>query len=149
MNADLLHFLQSQRLLVLATQGDTPWVANLYYGADEHGNIYFVSGTETKHSNHIADSSTVAFSIAWFDTENYTNRKAIQGLGSCRIAKGAEIETGIALHNTHFPTFADRITVDYILDDANASQVWIIEPTYMKFWNDELYGINGHKEYTF
>lgn len=146
----LLSFLKSQKLLIIATAGNEPWVTNVFYGIDSDFKLYFISSQETKHSQQILEKPTIAFSVAWYHPNNHKDRKAIQGKGMCRIAKNdEEIEKGILLHNTNFPEFADRITVEWAKNASNVYKVWVIEPTYIKFWNDELYGDDETEEFTF
>ena len=125
------------------------WLANVYIGTDEKGLIYFISPEDTKHSRMILKNPQVAFSIAWFDPINHKNRKAVQGLGVCRIAENKnEIEVGIKLHNQNFPEFKERITVDWIHTNKLGSKVWVLKPTYMKYWDDEIYGDDESEEFT-
>ncbi len=147
----LLEFLKSQKLLVLATNGsDGVWAANVYYGIDSDFKIYFVSRKSAKHSSHILQNPNVAFSICWFDSSNHKNRKAVQGLGVCRLAETEEeIAKGVQLHNANFPEFAEKITVEWIRTNDYESCVWVLNPSYMKYWNDELYGEDGSKEFKF
>jgi len=147
---NLLEFLKSQRLIVLASGSETPWVSNIFYGIDNNFKIYFISGEETKHGQQILENSRIAFSIAWFNVKNHEDRKAVQGTGICRIADGdEEINKGVELHNLHFPEFAEQITVDWIKNDKNKFHVWVVEPDYMKYWNDELYGDEETEEFSF
>jgi uncharacterized protein YhbP (UPF0306 family) len=146
----LLDFLQSQKLLIIATASMEPWICNVFYGIDDKFKFYFISGKETKHSRHILNNSIIAFSVAWYNPNDHTDRKAVQGKGLCRPAKNdQEIEKGVQLHNKNFPEFAGRITADWIKDTSHDSQVWVVEPRYIKFWNDELYGDEETKEFTF
>lgn len=146
---NLLDFLKSQGLLVIASHdsGDI-WIANVYYGIDDDFKIYFVSPEDAKHSQQILKNPKVAFSVAWFDPSNHKNRKAVQGLGICRPAKNdGEIEIGVQLHNRNFPEFKERITIDWVHTNEFKSRVWVIDPTYIKHWNDELYGEGEIKEF--
>lgn len=146
----LLAFLRSQRLMVLASQGEEVWISNVYYGVTEDFTFYFISSKVTKHSEQILKNPKVAFSIVWFDPQNHKDRKAVQGSGVCRLASSEEgVETGVRLHNELFPEFKERITVDWITSESNESQVWILKPSYMKFWNDQLYGEQETEEFHF
>lgn len=145
---ELKTFLDSQRLLVIASFDKEPWITNVFYGADENGKLYFVSNEKTRHSQHILNNPNIVFSIAWFNENDHMDRKAIQGKGTCTVAtKQEEIEKGIRLHNTNFPQFAKSITVNYIMSEENTVRVWIVTPTYIKHWDDKLYGIDGTKEF--
>ncbi len=148
---DLFSFLSSQRLCVVATHAwDEIRTSNVFYGIDESYTFYFISNEETKHSKHILQNPSVAFSIARYDPTNHMDRKSVQCSWSCKKATTLDqITTWVTLHNTHYPEFAERITVDWALSEENKSHVWTITPTYIKFWNDELYWINGTEEFTF
>lgn len=146
-----LAFIKNQKLMVIASSDEKDvWVANVYFGVDEKPIIYFVSPKNTKHSKMILKNQNIAFSIAWFDTKNHKNRKAVQGLGVCRPAKNEEeIKAGVKLHNQNFPEFKDKITVEWIHNNEWGSKVWVLKPSYMKYWDDEIYGENESKEFLF
>jgi len=137
--------------LVIASQdkGDL-WIANVYFGIDDDFKIYFISSDQAKHSKQILNNPKIAFSIPWYDEANHKNRKAVQGLGMCRIADTEqEIQKGVALHNQNYPEFANRITVDWLKTNEYESHVWVIEPSYMKHWNDDVYGDDEYEEFNF
>ena len=146
-----LEFIKGQKLVVVATHNEHgPWVANVYYGVNEKGVLYFISREGAKHSQMILKDPNVAFSICWFDLSNHKNRKAIQGLGVCRMAENEEeIKIGVSLHNQNFPEFKERITIDWIHANEFAAKIWVIIPTYMKYWDDELYGDDESVEFAF
>ena len=145
-----LHFIKSQRLMVIASHDEKDlWVANVYFGIDEKGAIYFISPEDTKHSKMILKNPKIAFSIAWFDSTNHKNRKAVQGLGICCPAENEEeIAIGVKLHNQNFPEFKERITINWIRTNEWGSKVWVLKPTYMKYWDDEIYGDDESEEFT-
>ena len=145
----LYRFLKEQKLLTLATTDErgNPWTANLFYDVDESFTFYFVSSVEADHSKHLVQNSMVAFNVVWFDPSDHMNRKGVQGSGICRVAENEEIERGIKGHNERFPEFADRITVDWVTSNDNPAKVWVIESKRMKFWNDELFGVNGTQDW--
>lgn len=146
---ELLDFLESQRLLVIASQDEDLWISNVYYGVDEDLKFYFISNEETKHSKQIMKNPEVAFSVVWFNEKNHKDRKAIQGKGICRIATSdEEIKKGVKIHNHLYPAFAERIAVAWVKSNLNKSHVWVIEPNYIKHWDDSLYGEDGTKEFT-
>lgn len=133
-------FLSNQRMLSLATVGEQgPWSTTVYYGF-KNNKIYFISPQEAEHSQHIIANPTVSFAAAWHKENDHTDRKGIQGSGTCHLAKDDnDIITGVTLHNEYFPEFADRITPEWIKNPENKSGIWIITPTRIKYWDDELY----------
>lgn len=48
----------------LATYGDHPWIASVYYSYDTNLHLYFLSSPETLHARHITNEPQVAVSIA-------------------------------------------------------------------------------------
>jgi uncharacterized protein YhbP (UPF0306 family) len=147
----LLKFLQSQKALaVAATSNKDLWIANVFMGVNDEMTIYFISPEDTKHSQYILANPKVAFSTAWFNPQNHKDRKGIQGQGVCTLATTSEdVAEGVRLHNQNYPEFKKRITVDWVKTNEYKSRVWIIKPTLIKFWNDELYSSAESKEFTF
>lgn len=148
---ELTQFLKSQRLMTLATcTQNGPWVANVFYGVGKDLRLYFISSEVALHSISILKDAQVAFNIAWYEHHNHKNRKAIQGQGVCQIATDAhDISVGVQLHNSLYPEFSTRITVEWINNIDNKSHVWFIDPQYIKYWDDELYGATETKEFEF
>lgn len=147
----LIHFLQKQQALTLATSeaGET-WVANVYFGADDKGTMYFISPKDSKHSRMILANPRVAFGMAWFDPQNHKNRKGVQGVGECRVAKNpVEIAAGIKILYKNFPDLRDMLTVKWIANNAWGTKVWVLRPTFIKYWDDEVYGDDESEEFTF
>lgn len=146
----LLDFLKSQRAMVVASKGEDIWVTNIFYGVGDDLKIYFISGEDTKHSAQIEKDPNVAFSVVWFNGKNHKDRKGVQGQGICRLAESdEEITKGVQIHNKLYPVFAERIVVAWIKSKLNKSQVYVIEPSYIKYWDDELYGDEEDEEFRF
>lgn len=143
-------FLKTQELLTIAcSDSDEIWTANVYYGCDDNAVLYFISSKNTKHSKMILKNPKIAFNTVWFDKKDYANRKAVQGIGVCRVATTlADVAKGVALHNKRFPAFANKITGEWIKTNEFGSRVWTIIPEYIKYWDDELYGEDEFAEVT-
>lgn len=151
-NGDLAKFIKSQKLLVLSTvdENGQPWISNVYFSADDELNLFFVSPTDTKHSKHIAKNPHVAFSIPWYDEMNLANRKAIQGIGACkRITSAKETIRLLKNHYQYYPLWKDAITYKAMREKLIESRPYVIKPTHMKFWNDELYGEEKVEQFSF
>lgn len=147
----LMNFLKNQKLLALACHNEKEiWSANVYFAADNKGTLYFVSQKDAKHSTMILQNPNISFSVAWFDPMNNNNRKGVQGLGICRQAEGlSEITTGIALLYKNFPDLRSTLTIEWILTNAWGAKIWVVQPSYMKYWDDEEYKEEESKEFSF
>lgn len=149
----LQHFFGKQHLLTLATvdaSGKQPWLANMYFVADEELNLYFVSAKETNHSLHIAENDKVAFTTAWYDPDNLGDRKAIQGKGKCELMKNwGEIAKVLKLFHAKYPDWKEVINLQTIKEKLIESRPYKITPSYIKYWDDELLGEEGTEELHF
>ena len=146
----LLTFLESHKLLALASYDQEIWITNIFYGIDKDFKIYFISNEETKHSKQIMKNKEVAFSVAWFNEKDHKDRKGVQGQGTCRIATtDEEITKGVQIHNDRYPEFAERIVVKWVKSKLNKSHVYVIEPSYIKYWDDKLYGKEEWEKFKF
>lgn len=145
-----LQFIKSQQLMAIASRDEKDvWIANVYFGVDAKATLYFVSAKDATHSKMILKNPNVAFSVAWFDPSNHKNRKGIQGRGVCRPAKNpTEIATGIKLLYEKFPDLRDILTVKWIMTNAWGSKIWVLKPSSMKYWDDEVYGDDESEEFT-
>ena len=149
---DLLKFLQSQRVLILSTVDGNgkPWVSNVYFSTNDKLNLFFVSPTFTEHAKHLEENSEVAFSTVWFNPDNLADRKGVQGRGICeRIKNGKDIVSLLQNHYKYYPLWKDTVTHENMVNNIIQSRPYLIKPTYIKFWNDELYGEEGTEEFRF
>ncbi len=86
--------------------------------------------------------------LSMHDGKNHQNRKAIQGLGICRPAKSLpEIRTGVKFYNQNFPDFKDQISPAWLKKNEWNTRMWILKPTYIKYWDDEVYGEQQNEEF--
>lgn len=121
----------------------------MYFAIDDDMTMYFVSPTDARHSQMIIKNAKVAFSTAWFDAANHKNRKSVQGSGECYQAKNiAEITTGIQLLYKKFPDLAETLTLKWMMTNTWGTKVWVLKPTYIKYWDDEMYGSDESREFT-
>ncbi len=148
---NLIAFLKKQKLLVIACRdAKDVWAVNVYFATDAKGAMYFVSPLDATHSKMILKNPNIAFSSAWFDPMNHSNRKGVQGRGVCRTAKNAkEITVGITLIAKAFPDLKKIITAKWIRENAWGTKVWVVKPTFIKYWDDELFGDEESKEINF
>ena len=147
---ELLKFLKSQRLITIASYNNDLWISNAYACTDDNFNIYFISPTKAKHSKYIEANSNIVFSFSWFDPKNLSNRKGVQGKGECKMVKNPiELAKGIKHMYDSFPEMRDILTLKWITENVWGTKLWVIKPTYIKHWDDEVYGEEENKEFNF
>ena len=60
---DVLDFLATKKLMVLATNGEHPWIATVFYSFDKDLNLYFISTPTTIHGRQMKKNNKVAAAI--------------------------------------------------------------------------------------
>ena len=148
----LLSFLQRQKFLVLATVDaeGKPWIANLYYSVNANFEFFFVSPTNTKHSQHLKNNSEVAFSTVWYNKNDLSDRKGIQAVGVCNLVTNpVKIAGYLKTHHKYFPSWKEVINLKNILGKVIESRPYVIKPKYIKYWDDKLLGEEGIEEFNF
>ncbi len=85
-----LAFIASQKTMVVATAGKDgiPHAATLYFLVDEHLNLYFATGSETKKVEHLTHSKKIAFVIG-----TGPDIVTVQGGGSVEQIKESDLVT--------------------------------------------------------
>lgn len=78
---DVLDFLASKKLMILATYGSHPWIANVFYSFDDDLNIYFISSPATIHGSHIEKNKEVAAAIVDTNQKPSDLKKGLQIYG--------------------------------------------------------------------
>jgi uncharacterized protein YhbP (UPF0306 family) len=137
---EISQFVKNNGILTLATAGNEPWVCTLYYGSDENLNMYLVSDPDSVHGKTITSNSTIAFSIFDSHTKITESKKGIQGKGKCSVVTDfLEIGKGLLLWHKSNPGYETKITLDDI-KKVKDTKIFKIVPTYLKFFNKDLYG---------
>lgn len=95
-------YLETHRVLTLATNGPLGlWAAAVFY-ASEGFQLYFLSAEHTRHAQNLSADARVAGTIQ----EDYADWPEIQGIqleGTVDVLAGVEREAAIALFTTKYP----------------------------------------------
>ncbi len=97
-------FLKEISTLTLATaseQGE-PWAATVFFAADKHFNLYFVSDHRTQHGRDMAARSRVAATVNP-DCDNWHAVRGLQISGTVDVVEGAERARALLLYFKKFP----------------------------------------------
>lgn len=98
----LITIINSNKYLSLATtDGQSPWVAPLYYCLDQEFNLYFISQLDSVHSQHLVKNPKVAFAIFDSHQEEGTGN-GIQGSGVVKLLTGDDLKEGLKHYHTNF-----------------------------------------------
>ncbi len=123
--------------LSLATVGmGQPWIAPLYYAADENFNLYFVSEKTSRHAQHITRSPQVAVSI--FNSQEIPEKvNGVQIKGEARQVGLKELPHALGVY---FKKRFSELLTDRIKDHLNPIK-------YLGGFPYRVYKIIPHKTY--
>lgn len=139
--SDIFKFIKTKGIMTLGTfSSKGPWVCTVYYGIDKDMNLYMVTDPRTVHARNIALNGKVAFNI--FDSHQKITKpkKGVQGFGKCEMVKGlhANIKALLLWHKQN-PGIEKAITVKDVLKKITDTKIYKITPSFLKFFNDNLY----------
>lgn len=124
----------------LATQSvNGPWVCTVYYGIDKDMNLYIVTDPNSIHGKNIAKNPKVAFNI--FDSRQkiINNKVGLQGGGKCQKVTGVvNVLKGLVYWQKANPGAEKLITLETIKKFTD-TRIFKITPSYLKFFNKDLY----------
>lgn len=139
---EIFQFLKQNSILTLAVASENiPWLCTLYYGIDDQMNLYVVTDPNNNHGKIMARNPIVAFNI--FDSHQKITepKKGLQGKGKISIIKESKsVTSALGLWHKANPGIEERITAKNILDTSSDTKIFKITPTYLKYYNDQLYG---------
>lgn len=136
----LLTYLKSQKLTTLATCGDRPWVATVYYVIDNDLNLYLLTSPKTEHGQNIAQNDQVACNI--FDShQQVTDKKVgIQIQGTASVVNAVQkIKWLLKMWHEINPGKEGILNYQNMKDKVIDAKVYKVTPSRIKFFNEELY----------
>ncbi len=134
-------YLKTQRLMSVATFGDFPWIANLYYVHDSDLNLYFLSKQWREHCQAIEKNSKVAVAIADSSQPIYKPQKGLQIWGTARpVNILTQLEWMFKMWNKLIAgNQGEKLADPKKFLEAGTSKVYKITPQRIKFFNTELW----------
>jgi len=137
----LLQYLQSQKLMSLATYTDKPWVCTVYYAVDDAFNLYLITEPNTKHARDIVANTIVACAISDSHQKVTDKKEGVQIEGFCsQLSEDNKIKEALTLWNKANPGFEQIINWESIQQGKIKGRVYLVKPTSIKYFNESLYG---------
>lgn len=78
---DVFDFLTLHKLMIIATYGEHPWIASVFYSFDKELNIFFISSPTTLHGQQMKTNKMVAVAIADSHQKPSDVKKGLQIFG--------------------------------------------------------------------
>ncbi len=138
----VLEFLSHHNLMSIATYGDFPWIATVYYTFDHNLNIYFLSSPTTLHVNHILQNPKVALSIADSHQGISSKKRGLQISGEAhQISQIAVIKHTLQLWKSALGVVDPSLTHKVAI-----GKMFKITPKKIKLFDQKLFEVEDGKE---
>ncbi len=136
----VLSFLKDHNLMSVATYGEHPWIASVYYSFDDELNIYFLSSPTTLHCKQIAQNPKVAVSIADSHQKPTDLKKGVQLYGIAgQISDTAKIKHALRLWKETLGVKDPELSYENMVKKIVTGRMYKITPKRIKFFNQELF----------
>lgn len=150
---EIFKYLQENILMSVTTlnqDNSELWPAIVFYIADKDLNLYFMSGTKSKHCVNIQSNAKVAVSIYDSSQTLPSNKTGMQISGKAEVINRLEsIKYMVKMWNQHIATTDDeKEEAKYFIEGAK-SRIYKITPTHIKYFNQELFGKPPFQELQF
>jgi len=143
----ILEFLEKHKLMFVATQGDHPWIAALYYSFDCDLNLYFLSDPSTLHGKHIELNADVAVAIADSTQHPKILKKGLQIYGQAKqISDTKKVSHALSIWKKSIGYKGAEISYENMMKKVIKGRMYKITPKKIKFFNQELFKVEDGKE---
>ncbi len=138
---EINNYLKTQKLMSVATRGEYPWIANLYYVHDDELNLYFLSKHHREHCVALKTDNRVAVAIADSHQPIYKPQKGIQLHGIAEEVNLLDkLEWMFKMWNKLIAEDkGEKLSDPKKFLEAGLSRVYKITPKRIKFFNTELW----------
>jgi len=135
------NYLSTQRLMSVATYGETPWIANLYFVHDTDLNLYFLSKKTREHCVAIDTNPLVAVAIADSHQPLKPPQLGIQLNGTAQaVTLLDQVKWMFSMWNKLIaPDIAEQLKNPKQFLETGAAQIYRITPKRIKFFNTGLW----------
>lgn len=138
----ILKFLKTGKLMAVATDGDFPWIATVYYTFDQNLNLYFLSDPATLHAQQIIKNPKVAVSIANSSQDINKPKRGLQLSGIAQQISGLDkIKHALDLWKTNLKVINPKLTYKVV-----TGRMFKITPKRIKLFDQELFKVEDGKE---
>lgn len=132
-------YARTRYQLTLATFGDHPWIATLYYAVDEQLNFYVLTDPASIHGQHIDSNAAVAVAIADAPQAPSTSKQGIQLWGTAHEILGKQnIIKALSLWKKALSVTSEKYSYEGMITHAIHGRMYQIIPKQIKYFNESL-----------
>lgn len=127
---NIREYLDEAKMMQLATaRAEKPWVCNVWFASDKNMNIYWISSTNRRHSNELADNPYVAASVCMPSKPSESKQGALQIEGLAReVTKPAEMAKALKIYVAR-GFFSLSQVKKFMADVHRPHRFYVLEPS--------------------
>jgi uncharacterized protein YhbP (UPF0306 family) len=139
-------YIGSHIQFALATNGEHPWIATMYYGMDDNLNIYFLTNPESIHAKGLKQNPFVSAVIADSPQKPDSKKVGIQLYGSASEIEGEEnIKAGFKIWCGVLKVTDPKYSYEGIKSGDLKYRLYKLTPKKMKYYNEGLWDEGDEK----
>lgn len=143
----VLDFIKNQKLMAVATYGDHPWIASVYYTFDNDLNLFFLSSPTTLHCKMISQNNKVAVSIADSTQDIKALKRGLQIYGvATQISGSAKIKHTLDLWKRSLKVVNNELTYANMVKHVIKGRMYKITPKKIKLFDQALFKVEDGEE---
>ncbi len=144
---DVLDFLTTKKLLVLATNGEYPWIASVYYSFDKDLNLYFISNPTTMHGQHIEKNNKVAAAIVDSHQKPSDVKRGLQIYGTVEKVSGInKVRHALCLWKDFLNIQRPDISFENMQKGLYKGRVYKLTPKKIKLYDEAKFKVPDGEE---
>src|SRR3989339_325845 len=144
---DVLNFLADKKLMIIATYGDHPWIASVYYSYDRDLNLYFISTPSTIHGRHMEKNNKVAVAIVDSHQKPSAAKKGLQIYGVVEKISGInKINYALRLWKYFLNIQRPDISFENMKKGLYKGRMYKITPKKIKLFDQEKFKVPDGEE---
>lgn len=133
-------FVNEHRQMTIATFGNHPWIATVYYAVDQEWNLYFLSNPATLHGQQIAMNAQVAVAISDSPQAPPEKKKGVQIYGEARLLSNeAEVTQALQRWKETLQVANDDYSYQGMQNNRIKGRMYKVAIKKIKFFNQELW----------
>lgn len=124
----------------VATSGEHPWIASVYYAFDADLSLYFLSDPKTLHCRQIALNPQVAVAIADSHQSVAENKRGLQLWGVAeQIGSAAKLRFALDLWKRSHAVIDPELNYKNMLANIISGRMYKITPKMIKLFDQSLF----------
>lgn len=143
----VLDFLSTQKLMSVATFGDFPWIASVYYTYNKKLELFFLSDPATLHCTQIAQNPLVAVAIADSSQSPRIKKKGLQVSGVAeQISYAAKVRHALNIWKKSQKITDPELSYENMTAQVVTGRMYKITPKRIKLFDQALFDADDGQE---